>query len=851
MRAPAPAGSRIDRTQRLRFTFDGIAYEGYRGDTLASALLANGVHLVARSFKYHRPRGIYTAGSEEPNALVRLGSGARAEPNTRATQIELFDGLVAESQNHWPSLSFDLGAIANHCSALLPAGFYYKTFMWPRWSFYERFIRAAAGMGVAPDGVDPDEYEHQHAHCDVLVVGAGRSGCAAARTAAESGARVILCDENHPPDVDGVQVLARTTAFGRYDHGLVGLLEGRHRLWKVRAKEVVLATGAIEQPLVFGNNDLPGIMLAGAMRRYAQDFGVLPGKRVVLAGHEVRETAALLKELGVEIAAVIDGAQLIRARGSRRIEALEFVEGGRNKTIACDALGVSGGFQPAVHLMAQARGAARVRLVGAAARPAIIPAIGKDGGGAKRFVDLQNDVTVDDIDLAVREGYRSIEHLKRYTTLGMGTDQGKTSNLAGAARLAERLGKSFAEIGTTTFRPPYTPVTLGALAGRERGAHAEPTRLTPMHAWHASHGARFINAGLWLRPQLYPRAGESDEACIEREARKVRSHVGMVDVSTLGKIELQGPDVAEFLNRVYVNNWHTLAVGRARYGVMLREDGFVFDDGTTSRLAEQHYLMTTTTANAEAVLRHLEFLLQVVWPQLRVWLAPVTEQWAAVALAGPQARATLQKVADVDLPFLGVRSCHVAGIPARVLRISYSGELAYEIHVPSDQGAALWQALADLGVEPYGTEAMGVLRIEKGHIVVGAEADGRTTADDLGLGPLVSQSKHYVGKRLAERPALVAADRWQLVGLTAVDGGRSLPRGAKLLRDPKASMEGHITSWCYSPQLEAPIALALLAAGRGRHGEVLWASSPLIGQSVRVRVGPPCFFDPDGARLRG
>ncbi|HEV8313637.1 MAG TPA: 2Fe-2S iron-sulfur cluster-binding protein, partial [Burkholderiaceae bacterium] len=739
-RAPAPAGSRIDRTQRLRFTFDGIAYEGYRGDTLASALLANGVHLVARSFKYHRPRGIFAAGSEEPNALVRLGSGARAEPNTRATQIALFDGLVATSQNRWPSLAFDLGAIANLCAPLLPAGFYYKTFMWPSWLLYERFIRAAAGMGIAPDGVDPDEYEHQHAHCDLLVVGGGRSGLAAAREAAKGGARVILCDEGDPPPVEGVRTLARTTAFGRYDHGLVGLLESRHRLWKVRTKELVLATGAIEQPLVFGNNDLPGVMLAGAMGRYAREFGVLPGRRVVLAGvHDsIHATASLLRDLGVQVT-MVEGTEVVGAIGRQRVQAIETQAG----TIACDAVGVCGGFQPAVHLLAQMRVTTGVRVVGRAARPAMAPPVGNAG-----FVDLQNDVTVADIELAVREGYRSVEHLKRYTTLGMGTDQGKTSNLAGSAILADRLGKSLAEIGSTTFRPPYTPVTLGALAGRERGAHAEPTRLTPMHAWHAAHGARFINAGLWVRPQLYPRAGESDEACIEREARHVRSHAGMVDVSTLGKIELQGADVAEFLNRVYINNWHTLAVGRARYGVMLREDGFVFDDGTTSRLAEQHYLMTTTTANAEAVLRHLEFLLQIVWAELRVRLASVTEQWAALALAGPNSRAVLQKVADVNLPFLGVSTCRVAGIPARVLRISYSGELAYEIHVPANRGQELWEALSNLGIAPYGTEAMGVLRIEKGHIVVGAEADGRTTADDLGLGALVSQSKHFVGKRL-------------------------------------------------------------------------------------------------------
>jgi len=949
-RAAAPVGYGIDRSKRLRFTFDRSSYEGYMGDTLASALLANGVHRVARSFKYHRPRGIYAAGSEEPNALVRLHKGALAEPNTRATQVELFDGLAAESQNRWPSLAFDMGAAADVFSRLLPAGFYYKTFMWPPsfWNkVYEPAIRAAAGMGVAPGEPDPDEYEHQHAHCDVLVIGGGPSGLAAARAAARAGARTVLCDESawwggrlgaDPATIDDsperewiaalvaeleaaprVRLLARTTAFGYYDHNLVGLVERlqdqvlRQRLWKMRAKQVVLAAGAIEQPLVFGDNDLPGVMLAGAMRRYARQFGVLPGRRVALAGCDdaIYATASVLGACGVEVAAVIDlrtGSSVTRALGGARVEAVEFAHaGGASARVECDALGVCGGFNPTVHLFAQSRGAQVVQVVGAAAgrvdladclrdghaagvaaaeragyraaagdapraepragatAPATAPVPGRGRGGAKRFVDLQNDVTVDDIDLAVREGYRSVEHIKRYTTLGMGTDQGKTSNLAGAAVLADRLGRPIVEVGTTTFRPPYTPVTLGALAGRERGAHAEPTRLTPMHAWHVSRSARFITAGLWLRPQLYPLPGESDEACIEREVLNVRSHVGIVDVSTLGKIELQGPDTAEFLNRVYVNNWHTLAVGRARYGLMLREDGFVFDDGTTSRLAEHHYLMTTTTANAVAVMRHLEFLLQAVWPELRVWLASVTDQWAAAALAGPNARKVLEKLADIDvlnaaLAFLGVRSCRVAGIPARLLRVSYSGELAYEIHVPAGRGLPMWEAVMDagrdFGIQPYGTEAMGVLRIEKGHIVTGAEADGRTTPDDLGLGALVAQAKDCIGKRLLERPALdprSSPERWQLVGLTALAGG-TIPRGAKLVRDPKAQapvpMEGHVTSWCYSPHVKAPIALALLAGGRRRHGEELYACSPLAGEASRVRVGPPCFLDPHGERLR-
>jgi heterotetrameric sarcosine oxidase alpha subunit len=998
------AGGIIDRSQPLIFAFDGKAYEGYAGDTLASALLANGVHLVARSFKYHRPRGILCSGSDEPNALLQLARGARTEPNVLATMQELFEGLVASSQNRWPSLGFDVGAINDALSRLLPAGFYYKTFMWPPtprwWLRYEHLIRRAAGMGRTATEPDPDHYEHQYAHCDVLVIGGGAAGLAAARAAAQAGARVIVCDENpafggdlrgmsgDSAKIDGkasatwidevvrelsgngdVRLLPRTTAFGYYDGDLVGLNERvanhlvapaahmpRQRMWKVRAARVVLASGAHERGIAYANNDLPGTMLAGAARTYVDRHAVKPGSRAVLfTNNDSAYAAALsLARAGVAIGAIVDareeqdisGALAIRARdqgirivsgsvvaaahGSRRVTAIdiESLSGARGTRVDCDLVCVSGGWNPAVHLFSQARGTLRYdeslatfvpdrsplsivtaggvngrfdlaealtdgRAAGleAAAKadfrstgaPSSAPQAEAVASGrlrplwsvparsksAKRFVDLQNDVTVSDIALAVREGYESIEHLKRYTTLGMGTDQGKTSNIVGLALLAEKLERPIPAVGTTTFRPPYTPVTLGVFPGEDVGPHVEPTRYSAMHDWHVEHGARFINAGLWKRAHSYPRAEETPDDAANREARNVRTHVGVVDVSTLGKIELQGKDVAEFLNRLYINRWDTLAVGRCRYGVMLRDDGMVLDDGTTSRLAPTHYLMTTTTVNAVHVMQHLEALLQIDWPELEVHLTSVTEQWSAAALSGPKAREVLASVVDLDVsnaafPFLAVGTCQLRGaagaIPARLFRMSYSGELAYEIHVPADRGRAMWEAIlaagARYGIMPYGTEAMSTLRIEKGHVVIGPEADGRTTADDLGMGKLVNAGKWCVGKPLLSRPALVAPDRWQLVGLTALDRA-VMPRGAKIVADPDHvvpnPMLGHVTSWCWSPNLETWIALALVANGRARHGETLWAVSPLADANARVpvRVGPPLFIDPQGERLRG
>ena len=933
MRQPfrLPQGGIVDRRRRLAFEFDGTRFEGHPGDTLASALLANGVHFVARSFKYHRPRGIFSAGSEEPNALVQLGRGARTEPNVRATTAELFDGLVASSQNCWPSLGFDIGALNGMLSPLLPAGFYYKTFMWPPtpkwWLRYEHFVRIAAGMGRAARESDPDRYEHQHAHCDVLVIGGGPAGLAAARAAAATGARVIVCDEGprwganligDDATIDGdsaaewkggvvralaahpdVTLLARTTAFGWYDGNLVGLVERvtdhlaappahapRQRVWKIRARAIVLASGAHERGIAYANNDLPGTMLAGAAATYVKRYGVRPGTRAVIGTNNdsAYATAIALRDADVAVAAIVDvrpehtltgtwpqraralglpivaEAMIAGAHGGKRVTAVDIASGagGQAHWLDCDLVCVSGGWNPALHLYSQARGTLRYDDTQASFVPQSSPlpvfpagsangrfglaavladghaaglAAAADAGftaptfdaphadaeaigalrilwsvparskGEKRFVDLQDDVTAADIALAAREGYTSVEHLKRYTTLGMGPDQGKTSNVVGLALLAEATGRSIPEVGTTTFRPPYTPVTLGALPGQVSGAHVEPTRHSAMHDWHVEHGARFVNAGLWKRPHSYPRPGESPDDAAIREAKNVRAHVGLVDVSTLGKIELQGKDVAEFLNRVYVNRWDTLAVGRCRYGVMLREDGIVLDDGTTSRLAATHYLMTTTTVNAVKVMQHLDRLLQVDWPDLDVRVATVTEQWAAAALSGPKARDVLAGIVDIDVsnaafPFLAVGECRirtaVGAVSARLFRMSYSGELAYEIHVPADRGRAMWEAVLaageSFGIMPYGTEAMSTLRIEKGHVVVGAEADGRTTADDLGMGKLVSPAKWCIGKPLLDRPALRAADRWQLVGLTAQDGASDAARGEDRRRSrPRAA----------------------------------------------------------------
>ena len=982
-------GGLIDRGRTLRFRFDGRALEGHAGDSLAAALLANGIRLVGRSFKYHRPRGILSAGCEEPNALVRLGEGPRAEPNCRATMVPLQDGLVAQSQNRWPSLALDLMALNGWLSPIFPAGFYYKTFKWPAaaWTgLYEHLIRRAAGLGEAARAPDPDRYDKRHAHCDVLVVGGGPAGLAAALAAGRAGARVILADEQTRLGgrllaerfaVDGapaqgwveatlaelarlpeVSLLPRTTAFGYYDHDLVALVEEasaedasdhrpRQRLWTVRAQQVVLATGAIERPLAFADNDRPGVMLAGAVRTYLNRYAVAPGARAVVftTCDDAYRTALDLQAAGVAVAAVVDarnspdrpltpavraagietltGHVVARAVGGAQVAAVEVRrrEGGGTRRIECDLLAVSGGWQPAVHLHSQTgarpvydpeieafrpgeprqrersagAGAGQLTLAaclatGLQAGAQAAAATGHGNGTAppappcsdeqvgdvldlwavpgagrgKTFVDFQNDVTVDDVALAHREGYQSVEHLKRYTTLGMGTEQGKTGNVIGLALRAGLREEPIDAVGTTTFRPPYTPVTLGALAGREVGAHFRPLRLTPMHDWHVAAGAEFIDAGLWRRPRYYPRAGEDLLAATLREARAVREAVGLVDVSPLGKIDVQGPDAAEFLDRLYCNPVRRLAVGKARYGLMLREDGMVFDDGTVSRLADDAFYVTTTTAGAAHVMAHMELHRQAVWPELAVEVTSITDQWAGMALAGPKSRAVLARaVADADvgdtaLPFMGVLHASIAGCPVRLLRISFSGELAYEVHTPADYGTRVWQALLDAGqadgIVLYGTEAMGALRIEKGH-VAGPELDGRTTPADLGLGRMASRSKDYVGRAALDRPALADPLRPRLVGLVAKDGRSPIRSGSQLVADPAApppvAMLGHVTSADFSPTLEQPVALALLEGGLERKGATLHAAYPLRGESIAVVVTDPVFVDPEGRRLHG
>ncbi|HET8728029.1 MAG TPA: sarcosine oxidase subunit alpha family protein [Alphaproteobacteria bacterium] len=986
------SGSLVDRSRPVGFTFDGRPLTGFAGDTLASALLANGVRIVGRSFKYHRPRGVYGLGAEEPNALVELRDGARREPNTRATTVELYDGLTASSQNRWPSAGFDLMAVNGLLSPLFPAGFYYKTFMWPAkaWMFYERFIRRAAGMGSAAKLPDPDRYDRRHAHTDLLVVGVGPAGIAAALTAARSGLRVMVAEdrplfggalrfERREADqavlrwlddavaelsaAPNVTMLPRTTAFGYYDHNAVGLVERiadhlpepppgqpRQRLWLVRAARVVLATGAIERPLVFAGNDRPGVMLASAARGYVNAYGVAPGRRAVVFANndDAWQTAFDLSDAGVEVAAIVDsrataGSAVLgqaRQRGIK-VRPEQIVAGVRGRgavagvlvaplsapdrtaAIDCDLVCASGGWSPVVHLHSQSggkvvwdetlaafvpdpakqamqtvgsargasdtavvlkqgmeAGAAAAEALGRAASPIDLPALSGAGEiapvmplwrvptGARRhgkaFVDIQDDVTVEDVELAHREGFVSVEHLKRYTTLGMGTDQGKTSNLNGHALMAELRREPIPKVGTTTFRPPYTPVALGALAGRTGGALLKPLRKSAIDDWHERNGAVFVDAGLWRRPRYYPRPGETMSEAIAREATAVRHAVGIVDVSTLGKIEIAGPDAAELLNRLYVNSWNRLSVGRARYGVMLREDGMVFDDGTVSRLADRRFMITTTTANAVRVMSHIDHHLQVVWPELKVAAVSVTEQWAAFAVAGPRSREVLARVLGEDavtnenLPFMGFLQTTIDGVEARVFRISFSGELAYEVNVPFGRGEAVWRRFMEAGkpfaITPYGTEALGTLRIEKGH-VAGPELDGRTTADDLGLGRMVSRTKDFVGRRLLERPALTVPDRKQLVGLVPADGKSRIRPGSQIVAQadapPPVKMQGHVTSTCFSPVLDQPIALGLLERGRERHGERLFAAFPLKNEVVEVIVRSPVFVDPEGARLHG
>ena len=946
-----PGRGRIDPARSFRFTFDGKPMTAVAGDTLASALLANGVHLVGRSFKYHRPRGILGAGVEEPNALVGIDRGpGRTTPNLRATTVELHDGLVAQSQNRWPSLDFDLGAINNVFSPLFPAGFYNKTFMWPR-SFWERLyepaIRRMAGLGSAPEAIDADRYAATHDFVDLLVVGAGRAGIEAALAAIGQGERVMILDEqaefggkllSEPgrwpwladaaarlQAAPGLVRLPRTTAIGLYHDGFVGAVERladhlpvgqvagpRERLHRIRAGRIVLATGAIERPLVFADNDRPGIMLASAARTYLNRYGVAVGRRIALmATHDSGYAAAFdLVEAGTAVAAIVDlrdtvdpvladraralGIELLAGHvvtstsGAKRIGTITVspVGGGAERTIACDALLMAGGWTPTVHLWSHGKGQLAWRedlgafvpdgsvdlvtcagscsgaIAGSGMSIEALPGP-RDPATFKAFVDFQNDVTARDIRLAVREGFKSVEHIKRYTTNGMATDQGKTSNLNGLQVAAGALGRSAPQVGLTTFRPPYTPTTFGALAGIAKDALFQPVRKTAIDGWAEARGAVFENVAQWRRARYFPEGGEDMHAAMSRECRAVRAGVGIFDASTLGKIEVVGPDAAEFLNRMYTNPWKSLAPGRCRYGLMLREDGFIMDDGVAARLAEDRFHVTTTTGGAARVLNMMEDYLQTEWPDLNVWLTSTTEQYAVIALQGPRARDVIAPfVEGIDLspealPHMSVAEGMICGVPTRLFRVSFTGELGFEVNVPAGYGRAVWEALhaegQKHGIVAYGTEAMHVLRAEKGYIIVGQDTDGTLTPDDAGLGWAVGKKKpDFVGRRSLARPDMLLDGRKQLVGLLTEDPKLVLEEGAQIVADPTASvpmpMIGHVTSSYWSDALGRSIALAVVAGGRTRLGETLHV--PMPGATHRVTVSDSVFYDREGVRLR-
>jgi sarcosine oxidase subunit alpha len=984
-----PTRGRIDPTKPLSFFFNGKAVEGYGGDTIASALLANGVRLVGRSFKYHRPRGILSHGSDEPNALLRISRGVgRTDPNNRATVVEAVDGMMVGTQNHWPSLEHDFGAVNDLLSPVLVAGFYYKTFMWPRsfWDkVYEPRIRAAAGLGIAPGEADADRYVHRHAHCDVLVVGAGPAGIAAALAASTDGKRVILADEQPElggtllhdtvSEIDGVTArswleqaiatlesrenvitLPRTTAFGYCNHNHVALAERvtdhlaqpsdglpRERLWQVRAKRVVLATGSHERPLTFADNDRPGIMLAESVRVFINRYGVTPGRKIVLAtnGGSAYQVAADVKAAGIQVTLVdvraeaVCGPELATLRklgvevltshtvvgsnGRKGVTGLivapvgEDGDVGDRRTLACDCVGMSGGWTPAVHLFSQSRGKLtfdesidafvpgisvqaeqsvgaargtydlrqcleegwkagseknvfRTITVGPATFTGFRPVreLQTDGNSrnVRAFLDFQNDVTTRDVRLAVREGFESVEHLKRYTTTGMATDQGKSSNMTALGLLSEILSKPIPQVGTTTFRLPYTPVTFGAIVGSARGKLFDPIREAPLHGWAEAHGAKFENVALWRRAWYFPKAGEDMHKAVSRECKAVRSSAGIFDASTLGKIEVAGPDAAEFMNRIYINAWLKLEPGKCRYGVMLREDGYVFDDGVVARITPELFHVTTTTGGAPRVLAHMEDYLQTEWPDLKVFLTSITEQWAVIAVQGPKSREILAPfVNDIDLsseafPHMAVRLGHICGVPTRLFRVSFTGELGFEINVPSDYARMVWEALytygRPLGLTPYGTEAMHVLRAERGFVIVGQETDGTVTPDDLGLSGMIAKTKKdFVGKRSLARPDLVAPGRKQLVGLLTETPTVLLDEGAQIVVDPSASVPaktlGHVTSSYWSDACGRSIAMALIADGRALKDQILYVTTP--SGFTAARVIDPIFFDVKGERV--
>ncbi len=987
----------IDETSRISFKFNNKTYYGFKGDTLASALLANDIHLVGRSFKYHRPRGIMTAGSEEPNAIVQINDGsALTEPNVRATEVEIYEGLEASSQNCWPSVNFDIGGINNLLSPLLPAGFYYKTFMWPAsfWEKYEYFIRKSAGLGKSPSKPDPDIYEHRYIHCDVLVIGAGISGIIAAKSAAKNGFKTLLIDEkpnlggstiyqdsdlfkinnqnssswlekeiNEIKKLENIEIKTRTSvaAFHGYnyllarenltDHLPIELRNKkiRHKLLKIRAKKVITATGSIERPMIFDNNDRPGIFLSSAIKRYSDFFGVACGeKNILLTNNDsAYETAISLTQKGINIEAIIDNREEVDSKltyeveknnikiykghtvtntsGYKRINKVTIMQlskdgqkvVGSKINLSCDCLGVSGGWTPAVHLFTQSGGKLKFRDEDQVFIPYSYPSeqlsIGSCNGDftldeiltnvpkslkeflkiknteydnlevlsgtnklkrniwllpsdkilgkTKSFVDYQNDATAKDIKLALREGFRSIEHVKRYTTTGMGTDQGKLGNMHALGIISETAGAKMGELGTTTFRPPYTPLTFGTIVGRNVREYFDVFRKTPIHDWHVSNKAEFENVGQWKRAWFYPKENEDMHQAVQRESKAARESAGILDASTLGKIDIQGTDASEFLNRVYTNAWSKLAIGKCRYGLMLNEDGMVYDDGVTTRLGENHYIMTTTTGGAANVMGKLEDYLQTEWPELDVYLTSVTDHFATVSVCGPNSKKIVSKVipdldfSDESFPHMSFKNAKIGKINCRVMRISFTGEHSYEINIQANYGKSVWEKCMEAGkdynITPYGTETMHLLRAEKGFIIVGQDTDATMTPIDLQMDWIVSKKKYdFIGKRSLYRSDTIKEDRKQLVGLLTDNPDEVLEEGAQIVADVNKSpieMLGHVTSSYYSPNLKKSIALGVVRGGKNMMGQKLII--PMEKKNINVTVADPVFLDKENKRL--
>ena len=987
----------IDETTRVSFKFNSKNYYGYKGDTLASALIANGIHLVGRSFKYHRPRGIMTAGSEEPNAIVQLNNNsALSEPNVRATEVEIYDGLEASSQNCWPSVNFDIGGINNFLSPLLPAGFYYKTFMWPAsfWEKYEYFIRKSAGLGKSPAAPDPDIYDHKYIHCDVLVIGGGISGIMAAKTAAQNGLNTLLVEEKpnlggttiyqnseqhkinnqtssiwlekeiaNLESLDNLEIKTRTSVAAFHGYNFLLARENltdhlpikdrtnkvRQRLLKIRAKKVITATGSLERPLVFNNNDRPGIFLSSAIKKYIDFYGVSCGENNVLFTNNdsAYETALSLFKKGIRVKAIVDIREqpsskiieevesngikvykeytVVNTEGYKKINKISIMQLskdgqsviGSKIDLDCDCLGLSGGWTPAVHLFTQSGGKLRFRDEDQVFIPNHYPSkqisIGSCNGDfeldeilnlvptqlknfleiekteyenlsieisknlskrniwllpsdkvlgkTKPFVDYQNDATAKDIKLALREGFRSIEHVKRYTTTGMGTDQGKLGNMHALGIIAETAGVKMGELGTTTFRPPYTPLSFGTIVGRNVGEYFDIFRKTPIHEWHVKNNAEFENVGQWKRAWYYPKTTEDMHQAVQRESKAARESAGILDASTLGKIDIQGTDASEFLNRVYTNAWSKLGIGKCRYGLMLHEDGMVYDDGVTTRLDENHYIMTTTTGGAANVMSKLEDYLQTEWPELDVYLTSVTDHFATISVCGPNSKKIVSKVipdldlSDENFPHMSFKNAKIDKVKCRVMRISFTGEHSYEINIQASFGKSVWEKCIEAGKEfnitPYGTETMHLLRAEKGFIIVGQDTDATMTPIDLQMDWIVSKKKYdFIGKRSLYRSDTIREDRKQLVGLLTDDPKIVLEEGAQIVEDTNQKpieMLGHVTSSYYSPNLNKSIALAVVRGGKNMMGKKLFI--PMENKTISVTVADPVFLDKENKRL--